>query len=63
MDTRCFLPSGPFARDLETALQAWIAASRRACEPGRNVTDEQAEDAAWRRVRSVLDASDTATAA
>lgn len=63
MNTRHFTPAGPLGRDLEAALMEWIAASRRAYEPSRDLRDEQAEDAAWQRVKSVLDSGDVAAAA
>lgn len=49
--------------ELEQALSDWLSASRRAYEPERDLGDEQAEHAAWRRVQSVLAPAETRTAA
>jgi hypothetical protein len=49
--------------ELEQALADWLTASRRAYEPTHDLSDEQAENAAWRRVESVLAPSATPAAA
>lgn len=48
---------------MEKALSEWMDASRRAYEPGRDLSDEQAEHVAWCRVQSVLTSADVAAAA
>jgi hypothetical protein len=47
-------PRTDLGLELEKALAAWMDASRRAYEPSRDLRDEQAEHAAWRRVQSAL---------
>ncbi len=49
--------------ELEQALADWINASRRVYEPPHDLSDEQAEHAAWCRVQSVLSPVETRTAA
>lgn len=56
-------PRTDLGLDLEKALAEWMDASRRAYEPSRDLHDEQAEDAAWRRVQSALTSADVAAAA
>jgi hypothetical protein len=63
MTRSLFTPHTDSGRQLEQALSAWIDASRRACEPGRDLRDEQAENAAWHRVQSMLATTDALAAA
>ena len=63
MKRRVLSPRPRTGLELQQALNDWIDASRRACEPTHDPGDEQAEHAAWRRVQSVLAVADTATAA
>ncbi len=54
---------GDLSHELEQALAEWIDASRRAWLPDRNLAVEQAEDAAWRRLKSALRHDEVASAA
>lgn len=63
MNRKVFTSRTRLGLELEQALADWLTASRRAYEPTHDQSDEQAENAAWRRVQSVLSPSATATAA
>jgi len=64
MNRKVFTSRTRLGIELEQALADWLTASRRAYEPTHDLSDEQAENAAWRRVQSVLVApSATPTAA
>lgn len=56
-------PRGGLGQELERALCAWMAASRRAWEPTRKPDDLQAENDAWCRLKSALTHADVAAAA
>ena len=56
-------PRTDLGLELEKALAEWMDASRRAYEPSRDLRDEQAEHAAWRRVQSALTSADVLAAA
>jgi hypothetical protein len=56
-------PRTDLGLELEKALAEWMDASRRAYEPGRDLRDEQAEHAAWRRVQSALTSAEVLAAA
>lgn len=62
MDTRSLIARSKIGLELEQALAEWIAASRRAYDPTRDLRDELEEHAAWRRLQVVLDPAETASA-
>jgi len=58
-----FTPRRGLGLELERALADWIAASRRAYDPTRDLSDEQEERVAWSRVQSALCQLEPASAA
>jgi hypothetical protein len=63
MNRHRFTPRSRLGAELEQALADWIAASRRAYHPERELRDEMDEHEAWSRVQSVLSKLEPAAAA